>query len=154
VDYAGIWEIATKEIPSLRTKLDQLMEHAPSVAEASLKTHSTRTRNGAISKIAENKDAIASLCRQFRIRKLDVFGSAVTSAFDPDTSDLDFIVDLGGYERGVASRYFDFAEALEDFFDRKVDLLTDEQIKNPYFRQAVEEQRINIYEARDHEAVA
>lgn len=81
--------------------------------------------------IAENKDTIVRLCREYGIRKLDVFGSAVTGAFNADTSDIDFIVDLGGYERGVSRRYFGFADALEQALGREVDLVTEVQIRDP-----------------------
>lgn len=107
-----------------------------------------------ISLITDNRDAIADLCRQYRIRKLDVFGSAATGAFDPETSDIDFIVDLGEYECGVARRYFNFIWALEDLLGHPIEMLTEPSIKNPYFREAVEEQRTSIYEARDGQAVA
>lgn len=107
-----------------------------------------------ISLLTDNKNAIADICRQFGIRKLDVFGSAATGDFDPDSSDIDFIVDLGGYERGVSRRYFGLAETLEQVLGRSVDLLTEVQIKDPFFRQRVEEQRINVYTAGDSEAVA
>lgn len=102
--------------------------------------------------IAENKDTIARLCREYDIRKLDVFGSAVTGAFEASTSDIDLIVDLGDYERGVSRRYFRFADALERSLGHKVDLLTEEQIRNPYFRERVQDQRINVYTAGDSEA--
>jgi hypothetical protein len=85
---------------------------------------------------------------------LRLFGSASTGAFDPDRSDLDFIADLGGYERGVAKRYLRFARALEALLGHPVEIITEEQIANPYFRQAVEEQRVTIHEARDREAAA
>lgn len=104
--------------------------------------------------IADNQDAIAKLCREYRIRKLDLFGSAATGDFDPETSDVDFIVDLGGYERGVSRRFLHFATALESLLDRRVDLVTDEQMRNPYLRKAVEEQRVNVYHAADREAAA
>lgn len=104
--------------------------------------------------IADNKDAIAALCREYRIRKLDLFGSAATGAFDAETSDVDFIVDLGGCDDTVADRFFGLIWALEELFGRHVDVITEAQIKNPYFREAVEEQRTPVYEARDREAVA
>jgi len=104
--------------------------------------------------ITDNRDAIADLCREFGIRKLEVFGSASTSDFDPDRSDVDFIADLGGYERGVAKRYLRFARALETLLQRPVEIITEEQITNPYFRQSVEEQRVTVYESRDREAAA
>ncbi len=107
-----------------------------------------------IALISDNLEAIATLCREYRIIKLDLFGSASSGAFDPETSDVDLIADLGEYERGVSNRFFRFADALEALFGRKVDLLTESMIRNPYFRQAVEEQRVNLYETRDRQAAA
>lgn len=104
--------------------------------------------------ITDNQAAIAALCREFGIRKLEVFGSATTDRFDVATSDIDFIVDLGGYERGVAKRFMRFADALEALLGRKVDLITEEQIQNPYFRYAVDQQRVTIHESGDRAAVA
>lgn len=107
-----------------------------------------------IALVADRKDEIAALCRHYNIQRLDLFGSAATGAFDPKTSDLDFVVDLGDYEDGVARRYFAFIDALENLLGRSVDLVTDPQIRNPYFREAVDEQRVNLYEARNRKAVA
>lgn len=66
-----------------------------------------------IALLEEKRDEIAALCREFRIKRLDVFGSAATGELDSKTSDIDFLADLGGYEPGVSGRYLDFAEALE-----------------------------------------
>ena len=107
-----------------------------------------------ISLISDNTDAIAALCRKFGIRKLDLFGSAATGTFDPTRSDLDFIVDLGGYEPGVSRRFNRFATALEDLFGHKVDLITDEEIENPFFRESVRQQRVNEYGTGNRQAVA
>jgi predicted nucleotidyltransferase len=104
--------------------------------------------------VSDNLEALADLCQQYGMRKLELFGSAATGAFDPATSDLDFIVDLGGYEPGVSKRFLHFANALEELLGYDVDLLTEPMIKNPYFREAVDEQRVTIYEARDSKAVA
>lgn len=104
--------------------------------------------------IANKREKIAALCKQFGIRKLEVFGSAATGAFDPATSDVDFLVDLGGYEQGVAKRYFRFAEALEHLIGFDVDLVTEDSVTNPYFRHAVNQSRGVLYEARDSHAVA
>jgi uncharacterized protein len=104
--------------------------------------------------IASKRDEIAALCRAYGIRRLDVFGSAATGAFDPATSDIDFIVDLGDYERGVARRFFRFADALEALMGRDVDLITEAQISNPYFRESVSSSREIVYEAGDRQAVA
>jgi predicted nucleotidyltransferase len=104
--------------------------------------------------ITEHKQEIARLCDEYGVVRLELFGSATGSDFDPHESDLDFIVDLGGYERGVAKRFLHFARALESLLGKSVDLITDEQIRNPYFRQAIEEQRVTVYSARDRQAAA
>ena len=88
------------------------------------------------------------LCRQFRVRRLDVFGSAVKGTFRPGCSDLDFVVTLEARSPAeYADNYFGLADALEGLFQRKVDLITERSIRNPYFRQAVEETRQLVYEA-------
>jgi hypothetical protein len=90
-----------------------------------------------IALIEDRLDQIAALCRQFGVARLDVFGSAATGAFR-DGSDLDFVVTFSDTTPGTyADRYLDFAEALETLFGRKVDLLTECTIRNPYFRRSV-----------------
>lgn len=101
-----------------------------------------------IALIADNRDALTALCRQYGICRLDVFGSAATGEFDSETSDVDFLVDPGGYERGVAKRFFRFAEALEDLLDYRVDLVTEDSITNPYFRQSVNQSRELVFADR------
>lgn len=107
-----------------------------------------------IALIEDRREEIAALCKEFGIRRLEVFGSAATGAFDSKSSDLDFIVDLGGYEPGVARRYFRFAEALEHTLGYNVDLVTEDSITNPYFKQSVNQSRELVYGARDSQAVA
>lgn len=52
--------------------------------------------NTVIALIEDNKEDIAALCRKYRIRRLDLFGSGATGNIDPEASEVDFIVDLGG----------------------------------------------------------
>jgi uncharacterized protein len=104
--------------------------------------------------ISDNLPRIADLCRAYRIQSLDLFGSAATGAFDPATSDVDLICDLGEYEPGVADRLFAFADALEALLGQRVDLLTVPMIRNPYFRQSIDEQRVRLYAAPNRQAAA
>lgn len=104
--------------------------------------------------VADNLPTIADLCRTHGIVLLDLFGSAATSSRDADANDIDLICDLGAYEPGVADRLFAFADALEALFGKPVDLLTVPMIRNPYFQQAVDEQRVRLYETRDRQAAA
>lgn len=107
-----------------------------------------------IALISDNLEAIRDLCRQYGIRKLDLFGSAATGAFDPETSDLDFIVDLGEYSPGTADRFFSLIEDMEAFLGHAVQMITEPSIRNDYFREAVDRQRVNLYDAGTREQAA
>ena len=91
---------------------------------------------------------LADLCRQFRVRRLDLFGSATTDRFDPATNDLDFLVE---YEPMVpellVDSYFGLLEALEALFQRSIDLVSARAICNPYFAESVEATRQPVYVA-------
>jgi len=87
--------------------------------------------------IDDNRDAIAALCRQYGVRRLAVFGSAVKGTFDPATSDLDFVLEFADHGPGVASRFIYFANALEALFDRSVDLVFESKLSDPEFRTEV-----------------
>ena len=107
-----------------------------------------------ISLLRDNLERIAELCKNYDVLQLEVFGSATTDRFDEMNSDVDFIVDFGDYSSGDAFRYTDFALELEQLLGRKIDLMTAGPIKNPYFREAVDEQRVTIYAARDSKTAA
>ena len=93
--------------------------------------------------------------RRYRVRQLQLFGSTVTGAFVPATSDLDFIAEFAGTQApDYADRYLDFAEALEKLFNRRVDLLTKRAIRNGYFRAEVERTAQVIYEDTDQKTAA
>jgi predicted nucleotidyltransferase len=107
-----------------------------------------------IAQIAEQSAQIAELCKQFGVRKLEVFGSAATGEFDTESSDIDLIADFADRSPGYARRYLAFAESLEALFGRPVDLLTSQPIENPYFRAAVNRSRVTIYESEDSQKAA
>jgi len=94
--------------------------------------------------INQKQIKIEELCQRFKIAKLELFGSAVREDFD-ETSDLDFIVEFLD-EQKMFDRYFDFKEALENLFNRKVDLVMQEAIKNKYFKRSIEKEKKSIYE--------
>ncbi len=105
--------------------------------------------------IQDNLDAIRALCREYGVRRLDLFGSAATGTFDPAASDLDFVVAFADTRApGYADRYLGLAEALEALLGRGVELVTERSIRNPYFRRAVDATRQPLYERRDQETAA
>lgn len=101
-----------------------------------------------IAAIEEHSAEIARLCRQYGVRRLEIFGSAANGEFDPRRSDLDFLVefDLVG-EASLFRRYFGLQEALESLFGRKVDMVSADAMKNPYFIAEVNRSRQAVYAA-------
>lgn len=104
--------------------------------------------------ISNKREEVIALCKHYGMRKLELFGSATGTSFDEETSDLDFIVDVGDYGRGVGMRFLTFCTALEELMERPVDVITARQIHNPYLRASVNASRVVIYDASDSEAVA
>ena len=106
-----------------------------------------------ISLIEQSKPALAELCRRFKVNRLFIFGSGTNERFDPDASDLDFLVELLDRQptKSYADRYLRLAEALERLFGRRVDLLTEQSIRNPYLRREVQATRELVYEQRGEE---
>lgn len=92
--------------------------------------------------------ALVELCRRHRVRRLDLFGSAATGAFDPARSDLDFLVEFQELQPGTYfDAYFGLREGLEALFGREVDLVTLPSLRNPYFRKRVMAERRPLFQA-------
>ena len=98
--------------------------------------------------LANHADALSNLCAIYGVSCLELFGSAARSDFDLEASDLDFLVEFAEvHPMGAFDRYFGLKEALEQLFQRPVDLVEVKAIKNPYFRQAIEQDRVMVYGA-------
>jgi uncharacterized protein len=108
-----------------------------------------------IALIEQNRDPLAKLCRQFRVERLELFGSAAKGTFQPDCSDVDFLVTFADARPGTyADRYLGLLLALERLLGREIDLVTERSIRNPYFRTAVEATRQLVYDGRGEEVAA
>jgi hypothetical protein len=102
--------------------------------------------------IDAQRSELEALCRKHRVRRLEVFGSAADGTFDPARSDIDFLVDFLPLGRGeYFDEYFDLMAALERLFERRIDLVDLECLRNPYFIQGVNRARKIVYEARPQE---
>ena len=101
-----------------------------------------------ISLIEEKRKMLEESCRKYHVERLDVFGSAATGEFRPDTSDLDFIVSFNrSSDMNLADQYFGLLEDLRDVFGRDIDLVIERAMKNPYFIKAVNNSRRIVYAA-------
>ncbi|GAA2964709.1 nucleotidyltransferase family protein [Actinokineospora diospyrosa] len=96
--------------------------------------------------VAARLPAIEDLCRWTGVRRLDLFGSALGERFDPETSDVDVLVEFaGGPGFDHFDAYFSLKEGLEALLGRPVDVVTTAGLRNPYFRQQVLESREMLY---------
>ena len=100
------------------------------------------------SEVIQQKAALEGLCLHYKVRRLELFGSAALGQDKPGKSDLDFLVDFQPLPAGAyAEAYFGLLEDLEKLFDRPVDLVVASAIKNPYFRESVNQTKILLYAA-------
>ncbi len=90
-------------------------------------------------------DTIRTLCERYRVRTLYVFGSVLTSDFDTH-SDIDLLVDFLDQDvLQYTSNYFQFKFELETLFNRKIDLLEEKALKNPYFIENINQKKQLLY---------
>jgi predicted nucleotidyltransferase len=89
------------------------------------------------------------LCRRFHVRRLDLFGSAARGDFDPERSDIDFLVefDREHAEALAFETYFGLKAALEALLGRPVDLVEPSAVRNPYLKASIEGSREPVFEA-------
>jgi predicted nucleotidyltransferase len=98
--------------------------------------------------IEQHRASLEVLCRKYRVTVLEVFGSATDGTFDPQRSDLDFLVEfLPEAAETSFSGYFELRDDLQRLFGREVDLVMPGAIRNPYFLKAVNQQRQVLYAA-------
>jgi uncharacterized protein len=94
--------------------------------------------------LSDTMPQIEKLCRLLNIRRLDIFGSA-TRDFS-SAGDVDILVQFEG-EQDLFRRFFELHEGLEKIFGKPIDLVMERPIRNPFFKQSVEDSRRNIYAA-------
>ena len=83
-------------------------------------------------------------CREFGVKRMDLFGS-LSRGTGTTISDVDLIVEFEDPTIRPSKRFFGLLHHLEDELKCKVDLLTVNGLKNPYFRRSILKERVNIY---------
>jgi predicted nucleotidyltransferase len=99
--------------------------------------------------VTDHLDEVRALCEKYSVKRLTIFGSAVKGTFDPERSDLDFVVEfLPGTKRsGFDDPYFELLNGFQDLLERSVDLVERPAIQNPYFLQVLALTERPIYES-------
>ncbi len=102
-----------------------------------------------INEIELHREELRALCRRFHVRRLDLFGSAARGDFDPERSDIDFLVEFDHEHPEALSfnTYFGLKEALEALLGRPVDLVEPRAVRNPYLKTSIDGSREPVFEA-------
>ncbi len=88
---------------------------------------------------------LISLCDQYKVDKMYLFGSALTSKFN-DESDVDFLVTFKTSEiDDYFDNYLDFKENLITLLGRDVDLLEEQSLRNPILIKSINESKELVY---------
>lgn len=102
----------------------------------------------AAAEIEAVRPALVELCARYAVERLWVFGSAVGEEFNPEESDLDFLVEFGEPKgMGRLEQYMDLIAGVRRLFSREVHVCDWRAAKNPYFRRNAEAQRRELYAA-------
>ena len=98
----------------------------------------------------ETKRFSSKLYEQYDNAKHDIINfykkNGKNAIVNPKKYDIDLIVDFDPIDvANYADNYFDLKFSLQDILHRSVDLLEEKALKNPYFRQAISQNRKLVY---------
>lgn len=97
--------------------------------------------------IAAKVDTFIQLCVRHKVKYVYAFGSSTTDHFDDEISDIDLLVEIDDnnpLDRG--EKLISLWDTFEAFFNKKVDLLTESSIKNPYLKENIDSTKVLIYD--------
>lgn len=95
--------------------------------------------------ISENIDKLSEVFKTHYIDKAYLFGSAASNNVNPD-SDIDFLVQFNKYPfEGYAENLWDLEDQLERILNKKVDIVPEHTLRNPYFIKSVNKNKVLIY---------
>ena len=98
--------------------------------------------------VRQHAKQLRAIAKRRSVRRLAVFGSALTEEFDSTRSDIDLLVEfdpLSPVER--ADAYFGLLADLEALFGRPLDLVERSALRNPIVRETVEASQVIVYDA-------
>jgi len=97
--------------------------------------------------ILDKLDKLKDICKEHHVKELFAFGSVCTSNFN-EKSDIDLLVTFYSMDFGdYADNYFSLIEKFEKLFKRKIDLITNKSLSNPYFIKSLEKTKTELYAA-------
>ncbi len=101
-----------------------------------------------VSVLVDKMDAIRQACKHFNVVRLDIFGSALREDFEPNRSDIDFLVDFGPMPSvDKPDAYFGLLNELRAILGNQVDLVMVGGLKNRYIRDEINRTKQQLYSA-------
>ena len=101
--------------------------------------------------VVQNKiDEIRKICQEMQVQSLYLFGSGTNEKKFTKKSDLDFLFQFKKDEHGSPVSgydYFDLMFELERITGKKIDLVAEEKIKNKFFLDRINREKIKVYES-------
>lgn len=104
------------------------------------------TRRPVQSRISLPLEEIDSLCRKWGIRELSLFGSVLRDDFSPG-SDVDILVTFEPDARWSLFDFVDLQEELAALLHRRVDVVSERGLRNPFRRREILGTRQVVYAA-------
>ena len=102
--------------------------------------------------IEDHKQIIERICKDLRVKRPDLVGSASKEDFEPGRSDIDVLVEFDGRDR-LFDLYFELKTRLEEQLGRQVDVIQDSAVKNPYVRRSLNQDKVRIYGSRSQSII-
>lgn len=98
--------------------------------------------------LEERKEDLMSICQTLQIKRLYAFGSVVSDKFN-EKSDIDFLISFADNlsVEEYTNNFFLLHYKLRELFNRKIDIVTERTLSNPYFIESINETKELIYEA-------
>ena len=95
--------------------------------------------------VEENIRSVSQFCSQHQVENMYVFGSVLTKDFTL-ASDIDFLVNFGNVTpENYFDNYIELKANLERLFNRSVDLVEEQTVKNPVLRRTIDRNKKLIY---------
>lgn len=98
--------------------------------------------------LEQRQEELKEICQILKIKRLYAFGSVMSDKFS-ENSDLDFLISFADNltVEEYTNNYFELHYNLHKLFNRKIDIITERTLSNPYFIESINETKKLIYEA-------
>jgi predicted nucleotidyltransferase len=98
-----------------------------------------------VSALSKYQNRLSILCDQYKVESLYVYGSAVTGQQKP-TSDIDLLVKFKPFDIALYfDNYMTFKNKLSRLFNREVDLLEEQALRNPVLIDEINKTKELVY---------